>query len=399
MELAYWILGAIAGLILLLALDFKIGRKHHLDQVNKKHFPIRNSNLNIFTHGPELFTDYFDELRQAKHHIHVLFYIVKNDTFSKEFLSILQAKAKDGVEVRLMVDWVGATLSRKAIRQLRESGAEFAFSRKPSLPFLFYTSQVRNHRKITIIDGKIGYTGGFNIGKEYIDLEKKLSPWRDYHLKVTGEGVQDLQTEFLLDWKLASRINLLQNKTYFPELEKGGIRQQFLPSEGQMLEDILFNLIQKAEKSIFIGTPYFIPSRRIFEELLSCMDKGIKVKLLVPFKADHILVKEASYPYLRVMIKHGAEIHQYQKGFYHAKVMVIDDKICDIGTANFDQRSMFLNLELNCLIYDQAFISKVNSILRQDLLDSESINQHELNGFNPFRSMKERAARTVSYFL
>jgi cardiolipin synthase A/B len=398
-ELAYWIFGIIAGLILLLALDFKIGRKRHLEQVNKKYFPIRNSNLDIFTAGPELFADYFDELRKAKHHIHILFYIVKNDDFSKEFLSILQEKAKEGVEVRLMVDWVGATISRKSIRQLKESGAEFAFSRKPSLPFLFYSSQVRNHRKITILDGKIGYTGGFNIGKEYIDLEKKLSPWRDYHLKLTGEGVQDLQREFFLDWKDASGTNLLQNKIYFPELEKGRIRQQFVPSEGQMLEDILFNLIQKAEKSIFIGTPYFIPSRKIFEELLRSMERGVALKLLVPFKSDHILVKEASYPYIRVMIKHGAEIHQYQKGFYHAKVLVIDDKICDIGTANFDQRSMFLNFELNCMIYDQEFITKVNTILRQDLLDSEVINLNELNGFNPFRSMKEQAARTLSYFL
>jgi len=398
-EIVFWIFILFISITLLLALDFSIGRKKHLAQINKQTFPIRKSQLSIFTTGPDLFEDYFTQLKRAKKHIHVLFYIVKDDSFSKEFLDILIKKAQAGVEVRLLVDWVGGTISRKYKKLLNEAGVEFVHSQTPKLPFLFYTSQVRNHRKISVIDGEIGYTGGYNIGKEYINQDKKLSPWRDYHLKVTGEGVQDLQKEFLLDWKKAAKIDLLQNQIYFPPLPKGDIRHQFIPSEGNLLETTLFNLINKAEKSIIIGTPYFIPSDSIFKQLLKSIDRGVSLTLLVPFTADHALVKEASFTYLRQLIKKGAEVHQYKKGFYHAKVLVIDDKVCDLGTANFDKRSMFLNFELNCLIYNQDVIRQVKAILYQDLLDSKQVSLSDLNSFNPFRSLKERAAQTVSYFL
>lgn len=399
MEIVYWIIILFIGLTLLLALDFSIGRKRHLTQINKQKFPIRKSQLSIFTNGPDLFEDYFKQLKQAKKHIHVLFYIVKDDSFSQEFLDILIKKAQAGVEVRLLVDWVGGTISRKYKKKLKEAGVALVHSQTPKLPFLFYTSQVRNHRKISVIDGKIGYTGGYNIGKEYNNQDKKLCPWRDYHLKISGEGVQDLQREFLLDWKKAAKIDLLQNQIYFPPLPKGEIRHQFIPSEGNLLEETLFDLITKSEKSIFIGTPYFIPSERIFKQLLIAIDRGVSITLLVPFTADHALVKEASFTYLRQLLKKGAEVHQYKKGFYHAKVLLIDDKLCDLGTANFDKRSMFLNFELNCLIYNQDVIRQVKTILSQDLLDSEQVSLSDLNRFDPFRSLKERAAQTVSYFL
>ena len=303
MEIAYWIIGIIIGLGLLLTLDFMIGRKRHLAKLSRRYYPIRKSSFDIFTHGPELFADYFTELRKAQKHIHILFYIVKNDQFSKEFFSILKDKAKNGVEVRLMVDWVGCSISGKSLKQLKTAGVEFAYAQKPKLPFLFYSSQVRNHRKITVLDGKIGYCGGFNIGKEYIDQDKKLSPWRDYHLKVHDEGVQDLQKQFLMDWQGAAKVNLLQNEIYFPKLAKGEIRHQLVPSEGTLLEDTLFNLINKAEKSIIIGTPYFIPSKKVYTELLTAIKRGVNVTLIVPCKADHPLVKEASYRYLHHLLK------------------------------------------------------------------------------------------------
>jgi cardiolipin synthase len=398
-EISLWILSIIVGLILLAALDFTLGRRKHLSKVNKRTFPVRKSDIDIFVHGPDLFEDYFNEVKKAKKHIHILFYIVKNDPISNEFLGILKEKARQGVEVRLLVDWVGCRISRKSRKELKEAGVEFAFSQKPRLPFLFYSSQVRNHRKITVLDGCIGFFGGFNIGKEYIDLDKKLSPWRDYHLKLTGDGVQDLQKEFLIDWKNSAKINLLQKELYFPKQKQGSIPHQFVPSEGRLLEDTLYTLITKAEESIFIGTPYFIPSQRIFTELLAAIDRGVSLTLLVPFKADHPLVKEASYQYLRTLLKAGAEVHQYKKGFYHAKVLVIDDTLCDLGTANFDKRSMFLNFELNCLVYDFDFIRRVKGILHQDLLDSKPVSLSELMTFNPYRALKERTARTVSYFL
>lgn len=392
----FWI---IAGLALWVTVDFMLGRKQHLAKAKKCAFPDRRSDLEIFAKGPELFDDFFSEIKKAKQHIHILFYIVKDDKISHEFVSLLKEKAQEGVEVRLLVDWVGCNLKRKTIQSLKASGVEFAYSHTPKFPFLFYSSQVRNHRKITVIDGHIGYLGGFNIGNEYNDHDPKLSPWRDYHLKLTGEGIVDLQEEFLHDWHRAKKINLLQNKAYFPELPKGAIRHQLVPTEGDSLQDLIATLISEAKQTLIIGTPYFIPSKKVFDHLQEAIKRGVSVTVLVPYKSDHVLVKEASYRYLRTLLKDGADVYQYLKGFYHAKVMIIDDNICDMGTANFDKRSMFLNHELNCLIYDPAFIKKVKHILTEDLLNSHKVSPSDFSRANIFLSFKETAARTISFFL
>ncbi|MCM3664593.1 cardiolipin synthase [Mesobacillus subterraneus] len=389
----------IAGLALWVCADFMLGRKKHLANANTNVLPVRESNLEIFTKGPELFDNLFSEIKKAKQHIHILFYIVQDDKISQEFLSILKEKAQAGVEVRLLVDWVGSGLKRKTIQSLKDAGVEFAYSQTPKFPFLFYSSQVRNHRKISVIDGRIAYLGGFNIGKEYFNQDPKLSPWRDYHLKMTGEGVMDLQREFLKDWRAAAKVNLLQDKAYFPPLEKGPFSHKLIPTEGILLEELFSDLISQAQKSIFIGTPYFIPSKRVFDLLRNAIKRGVSVTVLVPFTADHVLVKEASLPYLRTLLTDGADVYQYLKGFYHAKIVLIDDKVCDVGTANFDKRSMFLNYELNCLIYDPDFIKKIKHILTEDILNSQKANLQDFNRVNPLLSIKETAARTISYFL
>ncbi|WP_102264615.1 cardiolipin synthase [Mesobacillus jeotgali] len=391
-----WILFFIlAGLALWVFMDFTLGRKKHLASAKTNTLPVRESDLVIFAEGPKLFDDLFSELKNAKQHIHILFYIVQDDKISQEFLSILKQKVKDGVEVRLMVDWVGSGLKRKTIKSLKAAGVEFAYSQMPKLPFLFYSSQVRNHRKITVIDGQIAYLGGFNIGEEYNNHDPKLSPWRDYHLKMTGEGVSDLQSEFLEDWHAAAKVNLLQNIGYFPVLKKGAIRHQIVPTEGILLEEMMSDLITNAKTSIFIGTPYFIPSKRVFNLLRDAIKRGVSVTVLVPLVSDHVLVKEASYPYLRTLIKDGVEVYQFLNGFYHAKVLLVDDEVCDVGTANFDKRSMFLNYELNCLIYDGDFIKKVKRILTEDILNSRKA---ALDDFSR-ALLKEKAASTISYFL
>ncbi|WLR55274.1 cardiolipin synthase [Mesobacillus subterraneus] len=395
MDFGWILIAIIAGLVLWLYADFMLGRKKHLANAQTNRLPVRKSNLAIFAEGPKLFDDLFSEIKNAKQHIHILFYIVQDDKISQEFLTIVKEKVKSGVEVRLMVDWVGNGLKRKTINSLKAAGVEFAYSQMPKLPFLFYSSQVRNHRKITVIDGEIAYLGGFNIGKEYNNQDPKLSPWRDYHLKITGEGVSDLQSEFLEDWHAAAKVNLLQNIAYFPSLEKGAIRHQIVPTEGILLEEMMSDLISNAKTSIFIGSPYFIPSKRVFNLLRDAITRGVSVTVLVPLISDHALVKEASFPYLRTLIKDGAEIYQYLNGFYHAKILLVDDQVCDVGTANFDKRSMFLNYELNCLIYDSEFIEKIKRILTEDILNSRKA---ALDDFNR-GTLKEKAASTISYFL
>jgi cardiolipin synthase A/B len=394
------IFASILIIILWLAIDYKLGRKMKASQLERRTFPIRESDLQIFTSGPELFRDLFSELKAAEQHIHILFYIVKNDQFSREFLSILSEKAKAGVEILLLLDWFGSLkISRKTIRSLKAAGVKIAFSHVPKLPFLFYSSQVRNHRKITIIDGKIGYVGGFNIGKEYVNEDPKLSPWRDYHLKMTGEGVHDLQKEFFLDWHDAAKTNLQHKSVYFPALTKGRFCHQIFPYEGFFLEESYSELIRKAESTIVIGTPYFIPSPRLLNDLRNALRRGISVTILVPFITDHLLVKEASFRSLRQLMEEGAEVYEYMNGFYHAKVMIIDDSICNIGTANFDKRSLFLNHEINCYIYDKVFISEVTAILQKDIQDARKMELSDLYKIGLWGKIKEITARSLSHFL
>jgi cardiolipin synthase len=394
------ILSVLLLIIIWLRLDFTLGRKKHLSIVTTSETAILHGNFEIFTHGKELFVDYLNELRNAKKHVHVLFYIVKDDEISQEFMAILKERANAGVEVRLLLDRIGSWKINKATAKgLRDAGILLTFSNKIRLPYLFYSAQVRNHRKISIIDGEIGYLGGFNVGKEYIDRDPMLSPWRDYHLKISGDSVNFLQSEFLLDWNEYANEDLLGNSTYFPVLPTGKIPHQFIPTEACQLEGCFIRLIQQAQHSLFIGTPYFIPSKRLLVELLAALKRGVQLTIVVPYSADHLLVQEASYRSLRRLLKTGADVFQYKKGFYHAKTIVVDNKLCDIGTANFDKRSLFLNKEINCLIYDGAFIAHLKEIIKKDINDSEPLSLAELTKPNLLRSVKESIAGALSHFL
>jgi len=371
MTVLFWI---IVMLIALTILDVKLGQKLYCSARKRREYPKRLSNLEFFTHGKPLFNDYFESIRQAKHHIHILFYIVKTDHISQQFFNLLKRKAEEGVEVRLVADWVGSFgLPRKVIRSLQESGVQFAFSQKPTFPCLLYKLNRRNHRKITVIDGKIGYIGGFNIGKEYIGKDPKLGEWRDYHLKISGEGVQDLQTQFFHDWHATTKEKLPPTAHYFPRLRYGIITHQFVATNGRSLENDYIQLVRQAKNEIIIGTPYFIPAKHVMKALLEALQRGVKVTVLVPQKADHPFVKEAAFPYFYRLLKAGANIYRFYQGFYHAKVIIIDDDICDIGTANFDKRSFFLNSEINCYIYSTRFTKMVKAAINRDLADAEKL--------------------------
>jgi cardiolipin synthase A/B len=401
LEITFIVFGILFLILLWLTLDYHLGRRNHLNTFVPPTSTKRRSQVEIFTDGQLLFKDLFDEIKRAEKHIHILFYIAKNDAVSKEFFSLLTEKAKEGVEVRLLLDFLGSyKADRKGIKKLKEAGGQFHFTHIPRLPFLFYSSQVRNHRKITVIDGHYGYIGGFNIGKEYVNKDSKLNPWRDYHLKIQGEGVEDLQSVFLANWRKNSKIDLTKNEIYFPEQKPGPVEHEIIPSEAVLLEHTFTKLISTAKDTIMIGTPYFIPSQRTFQALLAAIKRGVTIKILVPGQSDHLLVQEASYPYLRRLLKtEKVQVFQFQNGFYHAKTLMIDDSLCDIGTANFDKRSFFLNHEINCYMYDKKFIETAKRTMEKDFLDAKPISLSDLTKPNLWRSVKERLAAAISLFL
>jgi cardiolipin synthase A/B len=400
LDITFTIFGILFLILLWLTLDYHLGRRSHIKTFVPPKYTKRSSEVEIFTDGQLLFKNYFDEIKRAEKHIHILFYIAKKDAISKEFFRLLTDKAKEGVEVRLLLDFVGSfKTDRKAIKELKAAGGQFHFTHMPRLPFLFYSSQVRNHRKITVIDGRVGYIGGFNIGKEYVNKDSKLNPWRDYHLKIRGEGVEDLQSVFLANWRKNTKMDLTRNEIYFPKQQPGPVEHEIIPSEAVLLEHTFTKLISSAKNTIMIGTPYFIPSKRVFQALIAAVKRGVTVKILVPGQADHLLVQEASYPFLRRLLKEKVQVFQFQNGFYHAKTLMIDDTLCDIGTANFDKRSFFLNHEINCFMYDKHLIQTAKQTMEKDFLDAKPLSLSDLTKPNLWRSVKEKLASAVSHFL
>ncbi|PGB84871.1 cardiolipin synthase [Bacillus wiedmannii] len=383
-----------------ITIDLLYGRILHLKRVRSRTFPLRQSNFHLYTYGQDLYDALFTDIQQAKHHVHVLFFIVKNDKISREFLKLLIDKAQEGIEVRLLLDRLGSHyLSNEAIRSLQKHGVSFSFCHKVKFPFPLFSANQRNHRKITVIDGKIGYIGGFNIGEEYLGHNQKLGLWRDYHLRLTGEGIQDLQKQFLHDWLDDTNQNLLDSPLYFPKQQPGIILHRFIPTDGAYLQNTFLHLIESAEKELFIGTPYFIPGKKIMNALLKARKRGVQITVLVPEKADHALVREAKFPYCRKLIQAGCNIYAFQQGFFHAKVIIVDDYICDIGTANFDMRSLYINHEINCLLYDKHFIQTVKNKFHEDLENASLLSFNDVSPHSLIDRGKEWVGTILAFFL
>lgn len=390
----------LVALICWFTIDYHLGRRDHLSKSKYTQYPLRKSEINLFIDGEKLYEDLFERIKNSQHSIHVLFFIVKNDEVSNEFLSLLGEKASQGIEVRLLLDYVGCfKLKKHKINELKDKGVIFAYSHKVKFPYIFYTLQARNHRKITVIDGEFAYLGGFNIAREYIGKDPKFGYWRDYHLKITGKGVTDLQDQFFKDWYDATEEDKRKDTRYFPSQPEGTMSHKFISTYGEHLHDHFISFIRDAQQEIIICSPYFIPGKTILNELLAAIARGVNVKIMVPMKEDHPLVQEASYPYFGKLLLAGSEIYQFYHGFYHSKCFVIDDHLCDIGTANFDKRSLYLNDEMNCLIFDQEFIQSVKKQISEDFRRSELLTYEAYNKRSYLKRVKEVFATIISHFL
>ncbi|MBM7648326.1 cardiolipin synthase [Bacillus ectoiniformans] len=384
-------------------LDLYLGRKKAKTKAVERCYPVRQSHISFFCSGTELFEQLYTDIRQAKESIYTLFYIIENDDFSKEYLQLLKEKADEGVKIYLLMDWLGSRKVPKfMLKELKNSGVCTDFFGKPKFPFLFFSLQQRNHRKITVIDHQIGYLGGFNVGREYINQHKNpmLCPWRDYHLRLTGEGVADLEQEFLHDWNQEGRPQLNKDSQVVYKDSQEAVNHQIFPSQNGVLEKKFAELISEAKDFIFIGSPYFVPSKLVFSQLMQAIERGVKVTALIPKHADHPLVKEGSYPFLRQMLANeNVEIYQFQKGFYHAKVLMVDDRVCDIGTANFDERSFSLNFECNCFIYSPEFMEKIKPVIQKDIKNSYRLTQSDLERTSWVGKIKENIAFVLRPYL
>ncbi|KAF1301377.1 MULTISPECIES: cardiolipin synthase [Enterococcus] len=361
--------------------------------------------IQLFIDGREKFDQLIEDIRHAKDHIHFEYYIYRDDTLGVEVRNALVDAAKRGVKVRVLLDAWGSTQVRKNFFQpLKEHGGVVAFFFPLFVPYINPRINYRNHRKIVVIDGEIGYTGGFNVGNEYLGLVKKFGYWRDNHLRIHGPAVYSLQNRFLMDWNSQHTQEVQYAKELFPPIQSNGKKAVQIVTSGpdskfEQIKMTYLKMISMAKEEILIQTPYYIPDESIHEALKLALLSGVKVQMQIPNKPDHPLVYWATYSFAAELIEFGAIIETYENGFVHAKTMIIDGGIVSVGSANIDVRSFRLDFEVNAIIYDEAITQQVQQAFLEDSKKSQVLTKERYAQRGVVIKLKEGLGRLVSPLL
>lgn len=340
---------------------------------NSKALLTRYNQVEILNNGEETFPALFKALLQARKFIHLEYYIIAEGSLATRLKEILLQKAAEGVEVRVIYDDVGSwSLSKPYLRELREAGIQIF----PFLPVRFHhfanKANYRNHRKIAVIDGEVGFVGGLNIADRYMDGVAEIGVWRDTHLRVVGEVVTSLQVIFLIDWYFVRRELLLDKDEYLPYVRtEGNVVVQAVTSgpdsDWASIQQAYFTLINMAKKYVFISTPYFMPGETTLNCLKTAAMSGVDVRILLPHKSDSWLTHWCTRSFAEELLEAGVRIYWYQKGINHSKVIVVDGIVASVGTANMDLRSFEQNFEVSLIIYDREVVKRLAADFIEDL--------------------------------
>ncbi|MDZ4809414.1 MAG: cardiolipin synthase [Bacteroidota bacterium] len=365
----------------------------------------RNNSIKLLVNGEKKFPELLKALREASHHIHLEYYIYEYDEIGTQIIELLIEKAMQGVKVLFLYDDFGSpSIKKKTEERLRKAGAQVHPFHK--VRFYLFANRInyRNHRKIVVIDGQTAFVGGINVADKYINNGKKSLYWRDTHVQIDGPAVYYLQYLFISDWNFCCPHTLKPGDLYFPPAAAIATEQdcfvQITASGPDSIQpSVLYSILQAiylAKKEILIATPYFIPGDSILDALSVAALSGLSVKLLVPGISDSKIVNAASKSNYNDLLKAGVEIYLYQKGFIHAKTMVTDGMFSMIGTANMDNRSFFLNFEVNALIYDKKVAGQMRKQFFEDMEDAKKIDKKEWLSRSLYRQLPEKLARLFS---
>ncbi len=393
--------------------DFKDNIEYHINVSDALY--TKNNRVEIFTDGKELFDQMKEDFRNAKKSINVEFYIINNDNLGNEIIDILEEKAKEGVEVRILYDEIGSNHVTKFVKKIRAAGGKIGPFLPSKLHFIsrYFNTRLnyRNHRKNVVIDGKIGYIGGFNIGDEYLGLKKKFGYWRDTHLRIQGDAVKEMQWRFLSDWSTTGQENVVFNEIkeypqFFPEDEAedfGSTGIQIVASGPDMTNQVIkqgyIKMINDAKDNIRITSPYFVLDNSIDEALKIALNSGVKVEILIPNKPDHPFIYPTTLSYVGELIEYGAKVYRYLPGFVHSKVMTIDDSLSVVGSCNFDIRSFSLNFECSAFIYDRKVTQELNKYFNKDLEVSDHYSLGKYLNRDTNQKIKESLSRLLAPLL
>lgn len=345
----------------------------YLEKLTQMPFTYGN-HMELLINGESTFGAIFDAIRHAENYILVQFYILRDDTLGIKLQNHLIQKANEGVKVYVLYDDIGSyALSRSFIRKFQQANIEIhGFQNKRTIKNRFQVN-FRNHRKIFIIDGNIGFVGGHNLGQEYLSGNKKFSLWRDTHLKLEGPIVQCVQLAFFEDWYWTCQKHLYLNWNAETSKHSNMTAFALITGPDTKVENnliALINLVNSAKKRIWIASPYFVPDPAFLYALRALSYRGIEIKILLPKKPDKWVVFLAAYAFIDLTKYSSIEFYQYNEGFMHQKVILIDDTVSMIGTTNIDNRSFRLNFEISILNTNTKFNRKVEAMLEKDFAES-----------------------------
>lgn len=359
-----------------------------------------NDEIKVLKNGEEKFPIFLEAIRQAKHHIHLEYYIFELDTIGQEVIDLLIEKAKQGVEVRVMIDDFGSSdFGKKGYKIFKNTSVKF----QVFLPVRFSSlanSNYRNHRKILIVDAQIAFVGGINICDKYINTTpysiKNTVYWRDTSIQIKGESIDMLQLQFWLNWSATEGdfYDLEKEVYHFPKTKLNtqhpiqSINGFAFTTPGSSVAsamEAMILAISLAKKRVRLTTPYFIPSEEFKSALLIAVSSGVEVELMLPQKGDSFIVQQASLSFLKPLMRRGVKVFLYQKGFVHAKTMIIDDEIAFVGTVNLDNRSFFINFELMSIFHDENQIQKLHQDFEEDLNESKNLTFEKWQEVNLFQ--------------
>ncbi|GGO06148.1 major cardiolipin synthase ClsA [Saccharibacillus kuerlensis] len=377
----------------------------HMNMVGDFSLYSQDNEVTVYSDGKEKFEALLADIEQAEKYIHVQYYIWQNDRLGRRMIDALTEKAKQGVEVRVLYDaWGSKKIGRRFLRDFREAGGLAAPFFPSRIPFINFKMNYRNHRKLVIIDGGCGYIGGFNVGDEYLGEVKRFGYWRDTHLRIEGTALIQMHSIFLHDWSLSVRQTMPEN--LFLTVERpftGNVGAQIVSSGPDQSKETIklsyIKMMDEARETIMIQTPYFIPDESMMTALKMAILSGVEVHLMIPKVPDHKMVYWASYSYLGELLDLGVNCYLYEKGFLHAKTIVVDGRLASVGTANMDIRSYKLNFEVNAIIYDSVKAGELEALFRKDMDDSEVLTLEKYKTRPLLRKALESFTRLLSPIL
>lgn len=369
----------------------------------------RGNQVEFFTDGKEKFSHLFEDIKKAKDNIHVEYYAFFDDKIGNAFLDLLVKKAREGVEVRLVFDPWGGRTNVKFFKPLKEAGGKV-------MPFITSRNLIRKtrlnyhlHRKIVVVDGQIGWVGGFNVGDQYVETTEKFGYWRDTHARIVGTASFSLQEIFIRDWNASIRKNedlLEYEERYFvipAQVDKEDAAMQIVADGPESIEQIIeggfIKTIVAAKERIWIQTPYLIPDDSMTSALRIAIRSGVDVRIMIPCMPDHPFIYRATQYYANLFQKIGAKIYIYTDGFIHAKTLVSDNTIASFGTTNQDIRSYELNFEVSAFAYDEKINNDLAVIFEEDMKHATLLTQEMIDQQSYWLKFKQNFSRLLSPIL